>query len=338
MPRKIAVLFVHGVEIRDPDYATGAIARLRRHFARHTAGTPGADEALEIEPAYWVPPIDDREDKLLEHTFDGRAVPLYRALDRLVTKVNAGSLLALVPVALSALVRRVPGVTTMDYPTLRWAVTYFVGDAIVYQATPGDTHMYDTVHGRIADALASLADRAGPDAPLCVIAHSLGTVIVCDHVWDRQQRAAAGGGRGRDGVSPLEACETLALLYTLGSPIPLWTLRYRDFGEPIAFPAPRLHRHHPRITGEWVNFHDRSDIVAYPLRGLSKKYAEAVSEDRAVSVGPPLVRSTPLSHLLYWNDDAVMAPIGESVARTWRAANSPKSKKSKKGRTPKPVA
>ncbi len=33
--------------------------------------------------------------------------------------------------------------------------------------------------------------------------------------------------------APLERGETLALLYTMGSPIGLWSLRYKEFGKPI---------------------------------------------------------------------------------------------------------
>jgi len=36
------------------------------------------------------------------------------------------------------------------------------------------------------------------------------------------------------GNTPLERGETLTLLYTLGSPIAIWSLRYPDFGVPIA--------------------------------------------------------------------------------------------------------
>jgi hypothetical protein len=312
--QKIAVLFIHGVEIRDPNYAQAAIARLRRQFAKHAGGLPGADEALVIEPAYWIPAVADHEDKILEHTFDRSALPFYRGLDKLVAQVDRGSMAAMVPIALSGLLRRIPGVINMGFPTLRWAMTYFVGDAISYQITEQDRSVYDGIHHRIGAALRSLAKRAGPDAPLCVISHSLGTVIASDHIYDQQQRGATRPATDR--TTPVERCETLAFMYTLGSPIPIWTLRYKDFGEPIAFPPPTLDGYYPDIAAEWVNFHDRDDIVAYPLHGLSPAYDRALV-DRAVSVGPMFVRRTPLSHLMYWNDDKVMGPIGESLADAW---------------------
>ena len=58
-------------------------------------------------------------------------------------------------------------------------------------------------------------------------------------------------------------------------------------------------------------------IIAYPLRGLSPAYANVVSEDRQVAVGPPIVRNTPLAHPWYWNDSSVIGPVGEALARAW---------------------
>jgi len=320
----IAVLFVHGVEVRDPNYCAAAIGRLQREFVKNTGGQEGASNALVIEPAYWVPVVAGHEDRLLQHTFDARTKSYYQVLDRWVARVDAGSALALAPLAATGLLRTVPGITKMDFPTLRWLVTYFVGDAVAYQVTPSDSRVYDAIHAKIDVALHRLAKRAGPEAPLCIVAHSLGTVIVSDYVWDQQRQAgrlkrSPGPSVSRQRATPLERCQTLAFLYTLGCPIPLWTLRYPDFGEPIEFPVRTLTDHHRGLSPEWVNFYDRDDIVAYPLRGLSPKYSAAISEDRAVGVGPPMMRKTPLAHLWYWNDSSVIDPIAASLAAAWKS-------------------
>ena len=320
MVSPIAVLFIHGVEIRDPRYADAAIGRLRRDFAKLTGGQDGADHALVIEPAYWIPAVAEHEDRVLRRTFEARTASYFRVLDQLVAKVDAGSLLALLPLGAAGLLRLVPRVGGLHYPALRWAMTYFLGDAVAYQVTSQRTskesrRVYDKIHERIDMALHSLAKRAGPEAPLCVIAHSLGTVIASDHVWDAQHPSPL--RPPRPNATPLERCETLAFLYTLGSPIPLWTLRFADGGEPITFPGRGLTARYPGLRPAWVNFYDRDDIVGYPLRGLSDKYAEVVTEDRAVAVGPRLVRSTPVAHPWYWNDSSVMSPISAALADAW---------------------
>lgn len=314
MPDRIAVLFVHGVEIRDPDYAKTAIRKLQREFAKRAGITAAeAAEALIIETVYWVPALEPHEERLLASTYTSDASRFYGLLDRWVAKVDAGSAAAIVPLALSALLRWVPGVRGLAWPTLRWLGTYFVGDAVAYQITPWDRRVYDSVHATFADPLARLAARAGPDAPLCIISHSLGTVVASDHMWDLQHR-----NQGEPaGPTPLECGDTLAFMYTLGSPIALWALRYPDFGTPIAVPALRLEEYHPNLQSEWINFYSPEDIVAYPVRGLSAEYAAAVDEDRLVRVGPPIISMTPVSHPWYWNDDKVIKPIAQTLSTAW---------------------
>jgi hypothetical protein len=319
MVSPIAVLFVHGVEVRDPRYADAAIARLRREFAKR-ANVDGADRALVVEPAYWIPAVAGHEDRVIERTFKAHPMPFYRNLDKLVAKVDTGSLLALAPLAAAGLLRIVPGIGDLHYPTLRWAMTYFLGDAVAYQVTDQGTKkedrvVYDDIHARIDIALHSLAKRAGPEAPLCVISHSLGTVIASDHVWDDQHPSSQRPPRPKP--TPLERCETLAFMYTLGSPIALWTMRFENSGEPIGFPGGGVAARYPELRSAWINFYDRDDIVGYPLRGLSAKYENAVTEDRAVAVGPRFVRNTPVAHPWYWNDSSVIAPIAAALADAW---------------------
>ena len=208
-------------------------------------------------------------------------------------------------------------------------MTDFLGDAVAYQITPGERRVYDQIHGKIAETLRELADAAGTEAPLCVVAHSLGTLIGSNYFYDLQAEHAGKPEvvprtvRSRPNRTPLERGETLAHFYTLGSPLALWALRYPDFGTPIAVPAPALARHHPGLDGEWVNFYDQDDLIAYPLRDLGPKYARAVAADVAVRLGGLLVSWNPLVHPWYWNDTRVIDPIAAALARTWRRMNEP---------------
>lgn len=322
MKTPIAVLFIHGVEIRDPEYARSAIVRLRRDFAQATGGAEGAEQALEIEPAYWIPAVAPMEDRLNERTYRDPNVPeLHERLNRLVGKADQGDWLAAAPLLAATVMRRIPGISRVDYPVMRWLLTYFIGDAIGYQVTKSDSRVYDAIHARVAMALRALAKRAGPEAPLCIIAHSLGTVIASDHIYDLQQALVPRATSVH--TTPLERGETLALLYTLGSVIPIWTLRHESLAQPIAFPAPDLPKRYPDLAPSWINFYDRDDVAASPLKGLSPEYDKAVSEDREVAVGPPILRQTPLSHIFYWNTDAVMTPIARALAETWNALPDP---------------
>lgn len=311
---RIAVLFVHGVGIRAPDYARTAIVELRKHF-RAATNDPRANDDLIIESAYWAPAVAEREDRLSQRAVPGFASGWFGAMNRLTQKVATGSTLALVPLALSGLVRHVPGIPRIHWPTLRWAVTNFVGDVVSYQVSPHSREVYDAVHARVREALARLAEQA-PDAPLFVVAHSLGSVIAADHFYDLSK------GR-RKAPTPLEGGKTLTGFYTLGSPIALWTQRDGDFAQPLRIPVRTGRDPVLAAAAEWINFYDADDVLSFPLKGLSPDWNDAVDEDRSVSVGALIIGMSPVSHVAYWNDAAVIRPIANSLAWLWNARRDP---------------
>lgn len=202
----------------------------------------------------------------------------------------------------------------------------FVGDAIAYQPVPNADNpnphefIYTDIHERVARKLQCLARRAGKATPLCLIGHSLGTVIASNYLYDLQNRKLPPRIQSiiAHGNTPLERGETLSHLFTMGSPIALWTLRYDDFGKPIQVPALKFRR---QRVGEWVNFYDKDDVIAYPLKTLSESYNQAVSEDIEVS-NPGLMAWTPLgSHGGYFRSAAIQMRICQSLARMYRSMN-----------------
>ena len=78
---------------------------------------------------------------------------------------------------------------------------------------PKGRAVYDAIHKTMAEGLKRLAGKAGPTAPLCVVAHSLGTVIACNYLYDLQK--TEGSFIDKDlctltQVTPLEHGETFA--------------------------------------------------------------------------------------------------------------------------------
>jgi hypothetical protein len=287
--QKIAVAVVHGVGKQDPDFAAEVIQELGERFARERVGgkTPPVSD-LVLAPVYWAPVLQDREEDLWK-------------------RVKRGG--------------------ELDFTSLRQFLVDFAADGIAYQPLPRERDAYDGIHAVFAEALGGLAAAAGARAPLALIAHSLGSVITSNYLYDLQdpggKNLIAASVRAKMGDTPLERGETLAALYTLGSPLALWSLRYPDFGLPIAVPSPRLGEHHPSLVplGEWLNFYDEDDVLAYPLRTLNAAYRRAVKADRPVNAGGVLTSWTPFSHQGYWTDDDVTAPIARTLARLWRAVN-----------------
>ena len=184
------------------------------------------------------------------------------------------------------------------------------GNATAYQAVQdGRNDTYGKIHGMVHDALRELREKlGGVDKPLVVIAHSLGSVIMSNYIWDRQQ--------GRDaeqyGANPFERMETLAGLITLGTNIPLFTLAH-DPAVCIEFPPAGLPANLKK-KAKWFNFYDSDDVLAWPLKPLSINYADNVSEDIEVSVGNILTAWNPANHAAYWTDDSVIKPAAYLIA------------------------
>ncbi|TCM85854.1 hypothetical protein EV294_1231 [Paenibacillus sp. BK033] len=209
---------------------------------------------------------------------------------------------------------------------LRWAKwmrlrPFFVnqlGEAIAYQAVPRDNdpspddYIYDEIHRRFAVCLQRLSDLAGQDAPLCMISHSLGSIISSNFFHDLQTNRLTPKVSEVIGASKSKLVhgETLTHFYTLGSPLAVWALRFKDFGMPIAVPAPPLQG---LGIGEWVNFYDTDDVIAYPIKPLNDRYKKVVTADIEVEC-PGLLSWTPLSHRKYFQTKAVIDRIVHSLS------------------------
>jgi hypothetical protein len=283
--KRIAVVVIHGIGKQKPDFADDLIAKLTGQFvAQLPAKTKNPATQLVIQPIHWAPVLQEKEDLLWQ-------------------RLNKGG--------------------GLDFMKLRQFMVEFGADALAYQPLPRERDVYDGIHGVVAEGLSQLSAVAGPTAPLCVIAHSLGTVIASNYLYDLSKGfdSLPDPVRERHTQTPLEMGETLTFFYTLGSPIALWSLRYADFGRPIAVPAPQLTHHYPDLGGEWVNFYDADDVIGYPLCSLNEAYHKAVSRDVPVNVGSFLVSWTPLSHLEYWTDDDVITPIAKALAKAWKKIN-----------------
>jgi len=169
--------------------------------------------------------------------------------------------------------------------------------------------VYGRIHYLVHQALLSLREKlGGKDRPLVVMAHSLGSVIVSDYIWDRQQ----GKDVERYGGTSFERMETLAGLVTMGTSIPLFTLAH----DPVAciqFPPAGLPQQ-LRRRAKWLNFYDSDDVLSWPLKPLTMNYSETVSEDIEVSVGNLLAAWNPANHAGYWTDEGVLKPSAYLIA------------------------
>lgn len=284
MPFKLGVLLIHGMGNQEPEFADEAIEKIKARIDR--MGSRSGDISFEI--VWWAHVLGDKEATLLRHMADGNE---------------------------------------LNWMTLRGFVINSLGDALAYQDTqvsPGQVNVYREIHAVVAKKTAYLRERirsgvedTAPEAPLVVIAHSLGAQIMSDYIWDIQHKKNLSFPVGEN---PFERCETLTSITTFGCNIPLFTLALNTI-EPIDFPPSGLEKYFPAGTSPeeiakvstWTNYYDPDDVLGYPLRTLDPKYERIVSRDVPVNVGNILQSWNPASHTAYWTDDSIIKPIAESL-------------------------
>ena len=285
MTKKIAVAILHGIGNQNEDFSDLFIEVLTKRFSQQIKPFYATPEKeLIIQPIYWGSVFNERESHLWQ---------------RLNKEDN------------------------LDFKQLRQFVIHFFGDAIAYQPVADHNPNYIKVHEVYARGLRKLSEVAGEDAPLFVIAHSLGTVISSNYFYDLQfisEEIAEDVLRNMK-KTPLEKGETLTSFYTLGSPLALWGLRYADFDKPIQVPSPHLKNHHPEIQGKWVNMYDKDDVFGYPLKTINDSYDRAIAVEKEINSGGIISSSTPLSHNNYFKTNEVINDIGDDLAEIWKQLN-----------------
>ncbi|MFN8199212.1 MAG: hypothetical protein U0R72_12920 [Nakamurella multipartita] len=71
-------------------------------------------------------------------------------------------------------------------------------------------------------------------------------------------------------------------------------------------------------AAEWINF-DADDVLAFLLRDLSADWDKASTRTGRSRSRALLLGMSPVSHVAYWNDAAVIRPIANSIAWLWNA-------------------
>ncbi|MCM3719348.1 chemotaxis protein [Fictibacillus phosphorivorans] len=285
MTKKIAVVVLHGIGDQKEDFSDVFSEDLTKRFSQNLKPYLSAPEVeLVIQPIYWGSVFNERENEMWQ---------------------------------------KLSNAAELDFAKLRHFVIHFFGDAIAYQPSPHHNPNYLKVHEVYAKGLQKLSEKAGKDAPLFVIAHSLGTVITSNYFYDLQYIPDRISENVKESMSdtPLEQGETLTGFYSLGSPLALWSLRYADFDVPIHVPSPKLKQYYPSLTGEWINIYDKDDVFGYPLKPLNTAYDQAVVSDIEMNSGNLISSWSPLSHMHYFTTTEVINTLGDDLADVWKQIN-----------------
>ena len=205
---------------------------------------------------------------------------------------------------------------SLSFPDLRKFVLSNLGDAVAYQREPDSSpDVYQRIHTRVHECVVNLRATLGDqDAPLMVMAHSLGSYVMSNYIWDqqRQNRAAISG------PTDFERMRTLCTLVTFGCNIAIFSLALQQYVG-IDFPPAEL-KEPLKSAARWLNFFDPQDILGYPVKPLWDGYANhSQIADLEINVGNIFTSWNPLSHDQYWTDDDFTEPVAKQIKAILKA-------------------
>lgn len=194
-------------------------------------------------------------------------------------------------------------------PELKWVrlrrlLSTYAGDAIAYQLTGDSSDSYGKIHQTIDYGLQDLLTISN-DKPLVVVAHSLGSIILNNFLWDCATPGAKGNqSYNTQNEATQKVFHKIKAVISIGSPLALWTLRYRSFVQP------------PKLSSGcmWINVYSRYDPLAYPIKTINASFtANTQLIDHQIDCGNLFLHWTPLSHNLYWSDKQVIQLVADMV-------------------------
>lgn len=198
--------------------------------------------------------------------------------------------------------RTLVGGITHPIAAARTFMTFFIGDVAAY-VSENNNNIRVTVWEKMKRGL-----DLNPDGPYSIIAHSLGSVIAFDFLFnlfeDRKLFDPIPVPTDPGELDSLRA--RFRGLYTMGSPIGLFMLRKgelwkvddpaRNGGPPFSIIKNPL----SKATHTWTNFYDKEDVIAYPLRRLFDTNP-AYNANRSLEDVPVETGWQPVSaHTGYW--------------------------------------
>jgi hypothetical protein len=195
----------------------------------------------------------------------------------------------------------------LSYMNLRELFVDYMGTATVYRE-----RLYGAIHNRVKEGLAGLSGhrRVNVDkTPLVILAHSFGSVIMSDYIYDTQKKSKQGEASS---LSNFEQFKTLAGLITFGSPLAIQSMLGGDFEKPIEICGEMLDKDTAEKV-KWLNFYDKDDIIAYPLKQLNEQYKAIISEDLEINVGSAATSWNPACHSGYWEDKDFYKPVAHYI-------------------------
>ncbi len=288
---KLCALLVHGIGVHDKNWAVSLIQKLEKRVLSKLAElapsvkASAAGEIVDFRAFNW-------DDLFHERQMTLHGVLSVESKPKIIQNIQGffNPITFIVNAAVDWFTKKIR-------PLQIKVVSQFIGDILAYR----DPDAAMLVYAHLDNVLFKWnQDTSGKKAPLTFIAHSLGTVISSDYIYNQTK----GGKRFNDHL-------IFENLFTIGSPIALFSLRYGD--DPDAFSKPIQVE---SKEGLWLNIFDDDDPVGMPLKGLNEAHKKAVSQDIQVDAG-----LFGVSHTGYFDNAAVLDLIAHKLVIDWLRHN-----------------
>ncbi|MBN2347623.1 MAG: hypothetical protein JXJ22_02230 [Bacteroidales bacterium] len=198
---------------------------------------------------------------------------------------------------------------------LRQFVLYLISDMVAYVSEPNKpSKKYAETHALIHRDLALLKDELEENAPLILMASSLGTTIISNYIQDIQNKVCPEIWC----KSPFERFETLTNIIMLGNNIPIYAPAYNlDQLTPFLFPNEKLSETFKPVAS-WLNIYDKNDPLGFPLKPINVSFEASVIKDIEMNVGGLLTSWNIGSHMGYWKSKKVIEQVSGIIRNIYK--------------------
>ena len=202
----------------------------------------------------------------------------------------------------------------IDWKKLRRFMLYSFSDAASLEHKKDiEGSPYTKTQEMIRGELLKIYESCEASIPVVVFAHSLGSQVISNYIWDAQRQQANYGVWKNLTVKPndSEDCflrlQSLVRFYTVGCNIPIFVAGHKEI----------MAINQPHEEFKWYNFFDEDDVLGWPLIPLSESYRDLVT-DISVDLGGGtfninLKGWNPFSHQMYWQDSAIIRHLAEEL-------------------------
>lgn len=275
--QRLHICFVHGIGQTKPGYSQNMAEKIRQSFSNELKSLLSTND----DYASYLNTVEILWDDILSAKQEELSHILKK--DFPTVKSNPLSFFIFGWDFLKSLITKIRTTFASEY----------IGDILAYR----NKIVYKEIHDHILTKINALNTKP-PFEEITFVAHSLGTVITSDFIYDRQKEK---------GISHPHLIFTN--FFSMGSPLALFSLHYgRElFKSPLRIESK---------FGRWINIFDRDDPIAYPLKNLNESYNNVVTKDWAVNTG-----LFGIAHLHYFNNEIIADKIGKKLALDWIRVN-----------------